>query len=230
MNELFVDSNVILQEQLVSDVSVVNAARVSMDRMAEEFTQAENDKLIRYLATHGHWSPFTHNFIKFYIHIPIFVARQLVKHQVGFAWNEVSRRYVKDNVQFYHVPYFRQGAKHIKQGSLDAPVDSTLVVLDMYRKSCLEALSTYNEMLQRGVCVEQARAVLPCSTMTKVIWSGNLYGFARMCKQRLDPHAQRETQDVAKKVAASCATLAPVSWAELMNEHELPPEENLRVA
>jgi len=157
---------VTLVDHMGSDLSVVNAARVSFDKASDALCQAD-EKLIAYLAKHNHWSPFAHAFVSFRIQAPIFVARQLVKHQVGLCWNEVSRRYVDSEPEFYFPPEFRAKAANVKQGSTaDAHPLSWLSLAAA--QHCTEgALSVYRDMIQEGICAEQARMVLPLNTMTE---------------------------------------------------------------
>lgn len=211
-------------------LSVVNAARVSFskesdyvrigEREHEGYTvpiygMTEKDKsLLTYLAKHGHWSPFSHAFASFRIKAPIFVARQLAKHQVGLAWNEVSRRYVDDEPEFYDPLIWRARAENVKQGSSDKEAGWTNETgLPQFY---IDAAEYYLELLESGVAPEQARMVLPQSTMTEWIWSGSLYAFARVCKLRLDSHAQRETQYVAKLISIFLEKEFPYSWKTLM--------------
>lgn len=215
-------------DHMGSDLSVVNAARVSfakessyIDAEAGGFLLSDKDaKLISYLAKHNHWSPFAHNSISLRIKAPIFVARQLVKHQVGLVWNEVSRRYVDDEPEFYFPEVWRGKPENAKQGS-----SGEVVLDDIFgwgAKSLLphavvaKTLETYNELINGGVAPEQARMVLPQNTMTEWIWTGSLMAFARVCKQRLDSHAQQETQEVARGIADIVEPLFPVSWKALI--------------
>jgi len=211
-----------------NDLSVVNAARVSFAKESdwEEITESgvftgdvklsdKDAKLIRYLATNNHWSPFAHNSISLRIKAPIFVARQMVKHQVGLVWNEVSRRYVDDEPEFYFPEVWRGRPKgSVKQGS-DVEKSILLMGYSCPSKVVELALMAYESMLEQGVAPEQARMVLPQNTMTEWIWTGSLMAFARVCKQRLDPHAQLETQEVAKKINDIVEPLFPVSWKAL---------------
>jgi thymidylate synthase (FAD) len=219
------------------DLAVVNAARVSFDKESnwelvdapqygcdpnELYTQhvlSEQDKkLINYLAKNNHWSPFAHNSITLRIKAPIFVARQLVKHQVGGVWNEVSRRYVDSEPEFYFPDVWRKAAKNVKQGSSDEKLEMLYpeMDLDMYIESVLaETLSLYQTCLSKGMCPEQARMILPQNTMTEWWWTGSLMFFARVCKLRLDPHSQKETQEVAQLIAEQCEKLFPYSWEAL---------------
>lgn len=201
-----------LIDHMGDDLRVVNAARVSFAKESEAFND-KDAKLIRYLAAHGHWSPFSHCFLTFRIKAPIFVARQLQKHQVGLAWNEVSRRYVDTEPEFYVPDGWRKRAENVKQGSSDETVDITN---NAYVIATGMAEQAYEYLLSQGVCPEQARMVLPQSMMTEWYWSGSLYAFARVCKQRLDSHAQKETQTVATDIARLCREKFPVSFHALM--------------
>ena len=201
-----------LLDKMGSDLSVVNAARVSFAKESIKM-EAADEKLIKYLADHNHWSPFSHAFASFRIKAPIFVARQLVKHTVGLAWNEVSRRYVDSEPEFYLPEYWRQSASNVKQGSSDAVAGYFDPVAEKATELCLSA---YILMLNEGVCPEQARMILPQNTMTEWIWSGSLYAFARVCNLRLDRHTQRETQEVAKQINDYMIELFPESWNVLV--------------
>lgn len=233
------DISVELIDSMGSDLSVVNAARVSFDKTSDwemegcsphafdehgfYYEKVLNDsdrKLISYLATHNHWSPFSHAFASFRIKAPIFVARQLVKHTVGLAWNEVSRRYVSTEPEFYLPDYWRKSATNVKQGSSDASIDNDKN--DAYYHAGLmqieDGANLYLDMLEDGICAEQARMILPQNTMTEWIWSGSLYAFARVCNLRLDSHTQRETQQVAQQISNHMKDLFPVSWETLVKE------------
>jgi thymidylate synthase (FAD) len=229
------DIQVTLIDNMGTDLSVVNAARVSFDKESDwvvSYTEKYDDqygsiqemkfnlndadtKLINYLSTHNHWSPFSHAFASFRIMAPIFVARQLVKHTVGLAWNEVSRRYVDSEPTFYLPENWRKRSANVKQGSSDEAVTNYDWDADTL---CGEPLKIYNRMLELGVCPEQARMILPQNTMTEWIWSGSLYAFARVCNLRLDPHTQKETQEVAKQISKEMKDLFPVSWKALVKE------------
>ena len=212
MNIADIDAEYI--DHMGTDLTVVNAARVSFDKEHEEFDWATDRGLIKYLAKHNHWSPFAHCSATFRVKAPIFVARQLVKHTVGFSWNEVSRRYVNSEPEFYIPEVWRKAAANVKQGSSDEAVDVEGTGASLFSDECLQ---TYNALLERGVCAEQARMVLPQNTMTEWFWTGSLYAWARMCQLRLDSHTQKETRDVAALVASSMESLFPVSWEYLMN-------------
>jgi len=211
------------------DLMVVNAARVSMHKESEweygewledaqgiymDMVLSDKDaKLISYLAKHGHWTPFSHNAITLRIKAPIFVARQLFKHKIGFTENEVSRRYVDDEPEFYLPDVWRARADNVKQGSSSNAANIT--VPGSYEAACMTALSCYKSMIDDGVAPEQARMVLPQSMMTEWYWTGSLAAYARMCKLRLDPHAQKETQEIAQMISDIIAPLFPVSWKAL---------------
>jgi len=212
-----------LVDHMGSDLSVVNAARVSFAKESEweqyaiegddydERLSLKDAKLITYLATHGHWSPFAHTSLTFRISAPIFVARQLVKHQVGGVWNEVSRRYVDDEPSFYLPKVWRGKPINAKQGS-SGEVDN-IDIRDVV-EDCLYA---YNNLLCFGVAPEQARMVLPQNTMTEWWWTGSLMFFARVCKQRLDSHAQEETRDIAQLINDKVPQEFQHSWKALMS-------------
>lgn len=216
-----------LLDWMGDDLSVVNAARVSFNKESKWADQEmldeaddgvlleKDEKLISYLAKHGHWSPFAHTSVKFRIAAPIFVARQLVKHQVGLVWNEVSRRYVDDEPVIYLPKEWRDRPdKSIKQGSGEVSKNS-----EWANRHALDAAEaahySYTSMIDGGIAPEQARMVLPQNTMTEWIWTGSLLAFHRVCKQRLDPHAQAETREVAVAIDKECEGLYPVSWSAL---------------
>jgi thymidylate synthase (FAD) len=197
-----------------SDLSVVNAARVSFNKLSEFDELGElyekDEKLIKYLAKHKHFSPFNHAFLSFRVKAPIFVARQLVKHKF-LPWNEVSRRYVTDEPEFYFPDGWRKSSSNVKQGSSDEKADIDWLVYDVKYYASEKPLSLYYELINKGVCPEQARMVLPQNTMTEWVWSGTLGAWLDMLKLRLDPHTQKETRDVAIKIHEIVAALFPVS-------------------
>jgi thymidylate synthase (FAD) len=204
------------------DMSVVNAARVSFGKKIDRmYTKPEDDKLIHYLAKHKHMSPFGHCFASFHVKAPIFVARQLVKHKF-LRWNEISRRYVDSEPEFYQPDEWRGRSKDKKQGS-EGVVDldpMTFVVdpSDTNHTLNQELLDVYNFMLEQGVCPEQARMVLPQSMMTEWYWSGSLDAFADMCNLRCKEDTQYESRLVADQISAEMAKLFPTSWAALRGE------------
>jgi thymidylate synthase (FAD) len=166
-------------------------------------------KLINYLADHGHYSPFGHAFASFHCKAPIFVARQLVKHKF-LRWNEISRRYVDSEPEFYVPDEWRGRSEDKKQGS------DGVVEFGKIGDISLTSKVLYNSLLDRGVCPEQARMVLPQSTMTEWYWSGSLDAFADMCNLRLETDTQYETQLVAQQIDQIMLGLFPVSWEALV--------------
>jgi len=242
-----------------SDLSVVNAARVSFGKKSTWSGQEGglddgeggmgvlNDtdtKLINYLAKHKHTSPFGHCFASFHIKAPVFVARQLVKHKF-LRWNEISRRYVSDTPEFYRPDQWRGKSDDKKQGSSDDTL-SNLEGIPMYgltvnkevyqnrhRKGCRtigtqhmanlvnqKAYHLYNNMITAGVCPEQARMILPQSTMTEWYWSGSLDAFADMCILRCKDDTQEETRQVADQISTAMKDLFPISWEALTKGYD----------
>lgn len=183
-----------------SDDTVCDAARVSFDKAANMYTPEQNERLLKYLAEHNHWSPFAHAFLTVRVRAPIFVARQLVKHSVGFAWNEVSRRYVNYEPSVYIPDQIRAApGENIKQGSGDVHPDSDELRKDL-KLSVDLCVWAYNYLIGRGVCPEQARMVLPLASMTEWIWSGSLAAWARMYNLRAANDTQLETRTVANYI------------------------------
>ena len=201
------------------DLSVVNAARVSFGKKSDYMMRVHNgeakvlqhkdSKLIRYLAKHKHKSPFNHTFTTFHVKAPVFVARQLVKHEY-MPWNEISRRYVDSDPEFYVPDVWRGRAQDKKQGS--AGVVKTNANIEYHNNVMLQL---YKQQLDEGVSPEQARIHLPQSMMTEWYWSGTLYAFAKMCGLRLKEDTQAETRIVAEKIEDVMAKLYPVSWEAL---------------
>ena len=202
-----------LIDSMGSDLTVVNAARVSFAKVSEQLDDSD-ERLIHYLAEHGHWSPFAHAFLQFRIKAPIFVARQLVKHQIGLSWNEVSRRYVDEPPEFHSPKVWRGRPKNSKQGS-DGEVEDQNTPQKVLEQTNLSAFKNYNILIKQGVAPEQARMILPQTMMTEWYWSGSLQAFARVCNQRLDAHSQEETQDIARQIQEKALPLFPVSWVAL---------------
>jgi len=211
-------------DHMGSDLSVVNAARVSFGKKSEALGASgvegghmtpilhdQDKRLIKYLAKHKHMSPFGHAFASFHVKAPIFVARQLVKHKF-LRWNEISRRYVDDEPEFYEPDEWRGRAEDKKQGSAGVVEVETLAYLS---NSNDQALITYQELLNAGVCPEQARMVLPQSTMTEWYWSGSLDALADMCNLRCKEDTQLETRLVANEICDSMHKLFPLSWKAL---------------
>ena len=204
-----------LIDAMGTDLTVVNAARVSFDKHHEEITSGD-EKLIEYLARHGHWTPFGHPQLQFRVAAPIFVARQLVKHQVGLVWNEVSRRYV-DTVPTFHIPNkWRKRAEDKKQGSGKEIVDLNFKITDKVIDLHTNALDLYRQLLEAKVAPEQARLVLPQSMYTEWYWTGSLYAFARVCNLRISDDAQEETKKVVLLISDLIEGNFPISWKYLL--------------
>ena len=200
--------NVNLIDVMGTDLSVVNAARVSFAKESKEFSD-KDEKLIKYLAKHNHWSPFGHASLQFRIKAPIFVARQLVKHQVGLVWNEVSRRYVDDEPEFYIPKEWRLKADDKKQGSSEETIEYNIDGSIQFVKQ------TYDNLLKAGVAPEMARMVLPQNLYTEWYWSGTLMAFARVCNLRCAKDTQWETQQIANQIHYEARQLFPISWKYL---------------
>lgn len=201
-------------DHMGSDLTVVNSARVSFNKESQEFSN-QDKKLIGYLAKHNHFTPFTHPQITLRESVPIFVARQRFKHMVGFTYNEVSRRYVDDTPEFYIPEEWRSRPDgSVKQGS-SGVIQHNKTAQDSYARFRQIALEEYEYLLSLGVAPEQARMVLPQSMMTSYYVTGSLAAFARLYKQRIDAHAQREIQDLASQIDQIIAPLFPVAWAAL---------------
>jgi thymidylate synthase (FAD) len=192
-----------------SDLTVVNAARVSFGKEQESFDDEKDSRLIRYLARYRHTSPFGHCFASFHVRAPVFVARQLVKHKF-LRWNEISRRYVDEEPAFYSPDEWRGRSADKKQGS-EGTVQSNANLIYHNTKT----LNLYRQLLDEGVCPEQARMVLPQSMMTEWYWSGSLDAFADMCHLRCKPDTQAETREVAEKIEDLMMICFPVSWEAL---------------
>lgn len=198
-----------------SDLTVVNAARVSLGRVKTEMDEADA-KLIRYLATHGHTSPFRHPSMQVRVTAPIFVMRQWVKHRVGMEINEISGRYVEfDDTQCWEPASWRQGAPSIKQGSLAEGVASQEDANWIYGTALARCFEAYQALLALGVCKEQARAVLPLSTMTQCVITASLQAWHHFWRLRSDSHAQVEIQVYAGLIDGLMERHFPVSWTAL---------------
>jgi thymidylate synthase (FAD) len=207
-------------DKMGSDISVVNAARVSFNKKSnfnEDGSFKEGDeKLIAFLARENHWTPFGHASLSFHIKAPIFVARQLVKHTVGLVWNEVSRRYVDSEPEIFYPDNWRKKNEDKKQGSHeDQFVDTSFTDDCSIYASCEIAVATYKSLLAAGVCAEQARMVLPQNIMTEWYWSGSLHAFARVCNLRCKKDTQKETREVADQIDQITKEHFPVSWKYL---------------
>jgi thymidylate synthase (FAD) len=236
-------------DHLGTDLTVANAARVSFHKESDwevpdwdgfgpkenhvDKTLSKGDaKLIKYLADHNHWSPFSHCMITLREKVPIFVARQIFKHQVGFARNEVSRRYVDEAPDFYTPDVWRKRAENKKQGSSEEEVNlhkrymwtddpigawDDYTVGEMFEEHMERTKLLYNRMIEIGVAPEQARMVLPQSMYTEFWSTGSLYAWARAYKLRSDSHSQKESQYLAAEWDKVIRPLFPISWSTLVD-------------
>lgn len=205
-----------LIDYMGSDLTVVNAARVSFNKRKDRVDESDI-KLIHYLARHNHWTPFGHCQAQFHIKAPIFVARQLVKHQVGLVWNEVSRRYVDSEPAFHLPKAWRKRAENKKQGSSTDHVDELNMADHFHQEAVTRASLSYHHLLDMGVAPEQARIVLPLATYTEWYWTGSLAAWARIAKLRIHEDAQQETREVVEQISEEMADIFPVSWEALTN-------------
>ena len=210
-------------DHMGSDLSVVNAARVSFGKKSDWLPRVHNGeakvlsakdcRLIAYLAKHNHKSPFNHTFTTFHVKAPVFVARQLVKHEY-MPWNEISRRYVDEEPELYEAPIWRGRSADKKQGS-SGEVRSNANVHYFNNN----ALQMYKQLIDEGVAPEQARMVLPQSMMTEWYWSGTVFSFAKMCSLRCKDDTQAETRVVADAIDEEMENLYPISWEALREEY-----------
>ena len=211
-------------DHMGSDLTVANAARVSFGKTSEmeddpwgpPRLKKKDDKLIRYLAKHKHISPFGHCFASFHVKAPTFVARQLVKHKF-LRWNEISRRYVDDEPEFYVPEVWRGRSADKKQGSEGTYGTDNLVGSAMHNDICK---AFYQDLIDSDIAPEQARMVLPQSMMTEWYWSGSLDAFADMCNLRCKSDTQAETREVAKQIDHKMIELFPVAWDALTEDEE----------
>lgn len=210
-------------DKMGSDLSVVNAARVSFDKVSElsddGSLKSGDERLIAFLARENHWTPFGHASLSFHIKAPIFVARQLVKHTVGLVWNEVSRRYVDTSPEFYVPTRWRRRNEDKKQGSHeDQFVDLSYSEEQALHNIMQSSQELYENFLDIGICAEQARMLLPQNMYTEWYWSGSLHAFARVCNLRCKKDTQKETRDVANQIDDIAKEHFPVSWKYLRQE------------
>jgi thymidylate synthase (FAD) len=227
-----------LIDRMGDDLTVVNSARVSFQTVSTELKERDK-KLIKYLASHDHWTPFAHVQLSFRVKAPIFIARQMVKHQVGLVWNEVSRRYVDSEPEFYSPTAWRgRPDGSIKQGSggivdlsswhgtelgallrqEDGDARDTWSLDGEVEEIGAYVLELYKKLLAAGVAPEQARIILPQSTMTEWVWSGSLVAFARIVKQRTHEGAQEEAKELALLIKDEIESVSELetSWLALL--------------
>lgn len=204
-----------------NDDAVCDAARVSFDKKAAGYSVDQNNKLIKYLAREGHWSPFAHCFMKFRFRAPMFIARQFQKHVIGFAWNEVSRRYVSNDPAFFVPRSWRKRPDNMKQGSVsEGEVVLDGDVLTAYTEQMREHFKDYKSMIHQGICPEQVRMCMPQSMMTEWIWTGSLQAWSRFALLRGDEHAQAECWQYADAVKYHMTAHFPLCSAALTGDSE----------
>ncbi len=229
-----------LMDHMGSDLTVCNAARVSFNKESEwgvdfdaiarlkscpynkddvRLLKEKDEKLIRYLAKHNHWTPFAHPQITLRVKAPVSIRTQFFKHKQGFVENEISRRYVSYEPEFYSPTWRGKPTDGAKQGSEDFVTEETRTNLydAIYRESCETALHVYNTLIEKGIAPEQARFVLPQGMYTEWYWTGSLAAYARFYKQRKDDHAQWEIREYANAVGKIIEPYFPVSWKHLTN-------------
>jgi thymidylate synthase (FAD) len=199
------------------DLLVVNAARCSFDKEHTDFKEKGDTRLINYLAREKHVLPFRHPQLTLRMHMPIFVLRQMGKHQTGFSWSEVSRRYISGEPEVYRPENLRKYAEDKKQGSSDQVLtehleENSFWILDAATNKSVVA---YNALMRAGVAPEQARMVLPQSMYTTVVVTGSLLGWHHLYTQRTEQHTQLETQYFARIVGQICEETFPISWNAL---------------
>jgi thymidylate synthase (FAD) len=213
-------------DHMGSDLTIVNAARVSFnkesewdkDRNGEQQLSDKDFKLVKFLSEHDHWTPFAHPQITLRIKAPISIRTQFFKHKVGFVENEISRRYVSYEPDVYY-PFFRgKPVGGAKQGSDEFITDETIKANceRHYKQAAEKCIDAYNALLSAGVAPEQARFVLPQGVYTEWWWTGSLSAYARVFKQRIDPHAQWEIREYAKAIDGIIRPLFPESWDMLV--------------
>ena len=237
----------VYENHYLSDKDVANFARQSFGKHADEFSEEQNNNLIRFLArgmakgdweyliqelSSGmlpskakelavylrsipeHWVPFGHPHISIRMSAPVPIARQAFKHKIGLVESEESRRYISSTPTLYMPDAFRSAAASVKQGSGDTHPDSGYW-LDRYRMKAQKCIQQYEDMIEAGVCPEQARFILPQGVEVNWLWTGSLYAYANFYNQRSDSHAQKEIQELAEQINQIIAPLYPVSWQAL---------------
>ncbi len=208
-------SKVELLDVMGDDLTVVNAARVSFAKESTVLDE-KDEKLIKYLAKNNHITPFFHPQVRFRLKMPIFVAREWFRHTIGFARNEVSRRYVDSPPEMYVPQELRERDPKLKQGSKETIVGNNDEIVSRLADATKLAHECYAMLLDQQVAPEVARMILPQSMYTEFIETASLYAYARLCRLRLDPHAQREIQLYAEAVCDALKDKFPVSWTALM--------------
>lgn len=174
--------------------------------------------LINYLARERHMLPFRHPHVSVRCRAPIFMLRQLGKHQVGMTWSEESRRYITDEVELYWPEKWRKKADNVKQGSSDEEIDLSMSAARPETVGLL-AVEAYKSLIELGVAPEQARMILPQNMMVTWVWTGSLLSWWHLFHQRSELHTQAETRDFAHLVDAEMSKEFPASWQALKDTH-----------
>jgi len=183
------------------DDNHVNVARVSYGKEASNYTEEQNSRLLKYLVNHGHTSPFRHSQLQFRIKCPIYVERQLFKHQVGISVNSISGRYVDFSDSYYKIEQFRTQSKDSKQGSGEDLSQEKNDIVKRIQTDVIDYCKwAYEAMIFHGVSKEQARSVLPLSLETEFIWTGSFLAFVHLCNLRLKQDTQKETRDIVTEM------------------------------
>lgn len=197
-------------DHMGSDLSAVNAARISFNKQKEVF-DASDEKLLKYLTAHNHTSPFRHQVVTMHVKAPIFVFRQWMKHRIGSEFNEISGRYVEFEPSEFYVPeMYRKQSVNNKQGS-DGPVDNQEDASIVFESACKDAITSYKNLISLGICREQARCILPQGMYSEVYWTASLQAIAHFIHLRDEGHAQWEIQEYARAVRELILELYPVS-------------------
>jgi len=204
-------------DHMGTDITTVNAARISFNTEKQELDDKDK-KLIKYLSDNEHMSPFEHCVLTVIVECPLYIRSQIHRHRT-FAYNEVSRRYTSENLEFFIPDSIRKQSKSNRQAS-DGRVDnnSAISAIDIMEDAHKFALNQYETLLAIGVAREQARGVLPQNLMTKFYMTGNLRNWAHFVKQRLDSHAQEEVQLVGKQVLEILYDKFPEATKALLSE------------
>lgn len=207
-------------DHMGSDLRTVNAARVSFDKYHVSIQEDRDPGLINYLGKHGHWTPAAHNQLTCKVRVPIFIARQWYKHQIGAVYNEISRRYVEDTPSFFYPDSWRQRPpQSIKQGSAGALSEEEQDQVGIFYELAIDtALKAYEHLLEMGVAPEQARIVLPQSMMTEFYVTGSLVYWARLYQQRTNVGAQQEWKQICNKINQIAETHFPLTWRSLIHD------------
>lgn len=209
-----------LVDYMGSDLSIVNAARISFGKTKEHWDDSDT-KLINYLAKHGHTSPFRHTALTFHIKAPIFVFRQWMKHRVASEFNEISGRYVDFAENEFYIPkLFRQQAKENKQGSCgEIEHKNSTIAQEVFLKACHSSIQQYKFLINLGVCREQARCILPLGLYSEVYWTAGLQAVAHFITLRTHSHAQWEIQQYAKIIYSLTKQIFPYGLKVLLGSN-----------